>query len=99
MEAPCELRGNVHDTFSLAMPSDSSGNVYIGGSFTNVQGIPAGYIARWDPSANSGTGAWSTLGTGLDNSVSALALGSSGNLYAGVQFTTAVACNSGLMTE
>jgi hypothetical protein len=58
-----------------------TGGVYAGGSFTSAGGAPGfNNIARWNGSA------WSPLGTGADNAVTALGvLGS--NLYAGGAFT------------
>jgi hypothetical protein len=60
--------------------------IYVGGNFTNFDGIAnADRIARY----NKQTGAWSALGTGMDDQVFALALGPDGTLYAGGAFTTA----------
>src|SRR5206468_1832401 len=56
--------------------------LYAGGWFTNAGGIGATNIAIWD--GNS----WSALGSGMDNSVYALAISGS-NLYAGGSFTNA----------
>src|SRR5436190_1600435 len=61
---------------------DGSGNLYIGGDFTAVGDVVANYIAKWD-----GTN-WSSLGSGMNNSVYALAVSGS-DLYAGGYFTTA----------
>jgi hypothetical protein len=69
---------------------DAKGNLYIGGLFTHVNGVSASCIARWD-GAN-----WSSLGSGMAGGngslatfVYALALDSSGNLYAAGNFTSA----------
>ena len=43
-------------------------NVYAGGAFTTAGGLPANYIAKWDGSN------WSALGSGVNGSVSALAV-------------------------
>jgi hypothetical protein len=64
-----------------AMLWDGS-NLYIGGSFTQVGGVAANRIARWDGSS------WSALGAGVGNTVQALAWDGT-NLYAGGLFTTA----------
>ncbi len=60
----------------------SGGNLYAGGLFIEVSGVPASYIARWDG------GAWSALGSGMNHRVYALAV-SGDDLYAGGSFTTA----------
>ena len=44
-------------------------------------------MAKWDPLANGGTGQWSTLGSGLNCSIGALAFEYAGRLYAGGAFT------------
>ncbi len=57
-------------------------NLYAGGSFTNMGGVPASRIAKWNGSN------WSALGSGLSGSVQSLvALGS--NLYVGGNFRLA----------
>ena len=61
---------------------DGSGNLYIGGDFTVVGGAIAIRIAKWNGSS------WSALGTGMNDTVSALAV-LGGDLYAGGFFTTA----------
>jgi hypothetical protein len=61
---------------------DASGNLYIGGDFTEAGGMAAKYIAKWNGSA------WSALGSGMNNVVRALAV-SGTDLYAGGDFTTA----------
>lgn len=62
--------------------SDGAGNLYIGGTFTQVGGVTAHHVAKWDGSK------WSALGTGTNDQVDAL-LFSNGILYAGGEFTTA----------
>jgi hypothetical protein len=77
--------GMVH-----AAAVDDAGNLYIGGSFTNLGGIVANGIAKWD--GNS----WSALGSGIsgappwgdDPAVFALAVSGS-NVYAAGNFTVA----------
>jgi hypothetical protein len=64
------------------------GVLYVGGSFTSAGGISASNIARWDPAANSGQGAWSAVGSGVNSTVQALAV-HGGRIYAGGSFTTA----------
>jgi len=61
---------------------DGPGNLYIGGSFTIAGDVFTTNIAKWDGSA------WSALGSGMDSTVSALAV-SGTSLYAGGVFLTA----------
>lgn len=70
--------------FALTVGPD--GKIYIGGSFTNADGIAAAdYIAVYDPVANT----YAALSTGMDNTVNALAFAPNGTLYATGSFTTA----------
>ena len=78
------LNGNVGDWVGVyALAVDSSGNLYVGGSFNTAGGVTANNIAKWDGTS------WSALGSGMNSRVSALAFDPSGNLYAGGYFTTA----------
>lgn len=65
-----------------ALAVDASGNVYAGGDFVFAGSVPANRIAKWNGST------WSALGSGLNNSVAALAV-SGTNVYAGGYFTNA----------
>src|SRR5439155_6092777 len=65
-----------------AVVVDSWGNPYIGGGFTFVGDVFAPNIAKWDGSS------WSALGSGLNSTVTALAVSGS-DVYAGGYFTTA----------
>lgn len=71
--------------FAIALSPD--GNfVYIGGSFLDWAGnINADYIAAY----NVALGTWQALGTGMNGSVTGLAVAPNGDLYAGGFFTTA----------
>jgi hypothetical protein len=60
----------------------SNGDVYAGGVFTRAGGAEANHIAKWN-----GTG-WSSLGSGLNGNVYAIAV-SGRDLYAGGIFTRA----------
>src|SRR3954465_15711043 len=62
-----------------------SGALYIGGGFRGARGAVCNGIANWD-----GTN-WSAFGAGLGGTVRALAIDSSGNLYAGGAFTNTAA--------
>ena len=72
-----------------ALAFDSSGNLYVGGSFTTAGSTPVNYIAKWNPSSNT----WSSLNNGVSVGVSAtanaLAFDSSDNLYVGGGFSNA----------
>jgi uncharacterized circularly permuted ATP-grasp superfamily protein len=65
--------------FGLAV---SGSDVFVGGRFTNAGGMAAANIAKWNGSA------WSALGQGLNESVTALAVSGS-EVYAGGSFTMA----------
>src|SRR2546427_9653218 len=64
-----------------------NGDVYVGGDFTmaiNSSGnfFPANHVARWDGSG------WSALGSGVNNSVNALAVTRQGGVFVGGSFTS-----------
>lgn len=66
-----------------AIVVDGSGNYYIGGNFTAVQGVPAAGIAKWNGTT------WSALGSGVNGPVYAIAV--SGNeVYIGGDFNSPV---------
>jgi len=71
------------DGYVNAIVKDASNNIIIGGSFTNIAGVAANNIAKWDGTA------WSALGTGMNGSVYALAIDGSGTVYAGGTFSSA----------
>lgn len=67
--------------YALAIGLD--GKLYVGGAFTNANGIAnADYIASWDGAS------WAALSTGANTDVRALAVGANGLVYAGGGFTT-----------
>jgi hypothetical protein len=79
--------GNVY-----ALAFDRAGNLYAGGAFSTAGGLAATNIAKWNGSAWSALGPGIGLGAGIGISpgeVFALAVDSSGNLYAGGYFTNA----------
>ena len=63
-----------------ALAVSGSGEVYVGGSFTQAGGVGTTNIAKWNGTA------WSSLGTGLNNVTGALALGTANQVYAGGGF-------------
>ncbi|WP_035558499.1 T9SS type A sorting domain-containing protein [Hymenobacter sp. IS2118] len=74
---------NGVNSYVESLAISGSGDVYVGGVFTQAGGASANRVARW-----SGTG-WSSLGTGLDSYVNVLALAANGDLYVGGEFTQA----------
>ncbi|NOS69149.1 MAG: hypothetical protein HOP33_04385 [Verrucomicrobia bacterium] len=68
--------------YVYAAAVDNVGNLYIGGDFTIIGDVFANGIAKWD-----GNG-WSPLGSGMNDSLRAIAVAGT-NLYAGGDFTTA----------
>lgn len=65
-----------------ALAVDSTGKLYVGGSFNRAGALVVLNIAQWDGSA------WSALGSGFSGAVGALAVGAGGTpLYAGGNFT------------
>ncbi|GAA3934058.1 T9SS type A sorting domain-containing protein [Hymenobacter algoricola] len=72
--------------FALAL--DAAGNLYAGGNFNRSDGLDTNGVAKWNGTS------WAALGAGVGgpgpfNTVFALTLDGSGNLYAGGIFTTA----------
>lgn len=64
--------------------SDSAGNVYIGGTFTTVNGVAASGVAKWNGTT------WSALGTGINIFGTVKAIAVSGNdVYIGGSFESA----------
>ena len=66
-----------------AMAVDGGGNLYIGGDFTAINGVPANHAARWNGSV------WAALGAGVDSTVRALVFDRNQILYAGGDFKKA----------
>ncbi|MBL8183138.1 MAG: hypothetical protein JNL64_16180, partial [Blastocatellia bacterium] len=66
-----------------AIASDGNGNIYFGGEFNNIQGLPANGIAKWN--GNS----WSALGAGINGDIFAIAV-SGNDVYVGGSFNVAV---------
>ncbi|MFZ2654923.1 MAG: fibronectin type III domain-containing protein [Victivallales bacterium] len=79
--------GVVYAITNVITDPVSSHNVcYVGGDFTQIGGVSANNIARWDAT----TSTWSALGTGVNSAVKALAVDPvTGNLYVGGFFTSA----------
>ena len=81
--------GSGTDGAVLALALGPDGSLYAGGDFTTAGSVTANNVARWDGAA------WRSLGSGVSDcdwngcSVSALAVGPDGSLYAGGRFTAA----------
>ncbi len=71
----------THDLSALA--ADEIGNLYAAGYFTEIGGVAANRIAKWNGRE------WSALGSGMNDAVLALAADVGGNIYAGGSFSTA----------
>jgi len=72
----------------VAPATDGSGDVYVGGSFTSVNGATHNYLVRLNSNGTVDSGF--NLGTGMDNSVRSIAPATdgSGDIYVGGVFTT-----------
>ena len=67
-----------------AIAFDSNDNLYVGGTFTDINGIlNTSRIAKWDGLT------WSALGTGLNNTCESIAIDSNDNVYVGGSFLSA----------
>ncbi len=75
------------EVYALAVGTD--GCIYAGGFFTEIDGVAANRVAKWDPEMSQ----WSALGAGVDNNVRAMTVGPDGCLYVGGDFV-----NSGGLT-
>jgi trimeric autotransporter adhesin len=82
-------RSDSYPPFVSALMTDGVGSVYAGGYFTAAGEVAANYVARWDPAASGGAGAWFALDSGVDARVDALTRDSAGRVYVGGAFTTA----------
>ncbi len=78
------------NTVVQALASDGGDNLYAGGWYTEAGGVRAWHIAEWNGST------WSPLGSGMMRTctqtgrcIEALAVDTTGNLYAGGYFTVA----------
>lgn len=75
------IAGAAAITDVVAIAFDHSGNLYVGGVFTNFADVAAAdYFAKWNGSA------WSAVGSGGTSAVDAIAIDSSDNIYIGGDF-------------
>lgn len=75
--------GGTSNGSVYVLAKDNSGNIYAGGDFTQIGGVSASKIAKYDGTS------WTALGSGLNNTCYAIYVDDSGNVYAGGSFTTA----------
>jgi hypothetical protein len=80
---PSLLNGSV-----TAIAFDTSGNTYIGGSFTTYSGISVGRLAKISSGGTLDTTFNTNIGAGLNQSPYVIRVDSSGGLYVGGVFTT-----------
>jgi trimeric autotransporter adhesin len=67
----------IDGTLIHTLAFDSAGNLYAGGEFDTIKGIPVNNIIKWDGTA------WSSVGSGVnDGYVGALTIDGNGNIYA-----------------
>ncbi|MFH0879574.1 MAG: beta-galactosidase [Lentisphaerota bacterium] len=66
-----------------ALALNSQDDLFAGGQFTTMGGLPVSYVARWKD------GVWTNLGAGLGSSVAALSADTNGSVFAGGSFTSA----------
>lgn len=78
------LSTGISDGIVYSLAFASNGNLYIGGSFTNIDGSNGDYIGYWDGSSFNRVG-WSEL----NGAVRVIKFSDSGRLYAGGEFTNA----------
>ncbi len=55
-----DLTGSFGGASAAAFATDDAGQLFAGGSFTAIGGVPMAHVARWDGTS------WQPLGTGLD---------------------------------
>ncbi|WP_299252024.1 PQQ-dependent sugar dehydrogenase [uncultured Aquimarina sp.] len=77
-----ELNQGIPNGIVQSVVTDTNGDVYHAGTFTQAGNITANNIAVWNE--NSG---WRTLSTGSNGTINALKIAPNGNLYAGGAFT------------
>lgn len=75
--------GNGINDGVFAFAESASGDLYVGGNFTSIDGLSVNYIARWDGEN------WHPLGSGLNASPTEIAIDSSENVYVAGTFNVA----------
>ena len=76
--------GNLSQNGYVWVLASSGSELFAGGAFSSIEGVPATGIAKWNGSH------WSSLGSGLDTSGGTFAMASNGSdLYVGGRFISA----------
>ena len=70
---------NFRDVLALAVANN--GDVYAGGYFTQIGGVYANNLAKWNGTS------WSALGAGISSTIRALAVTPNGDVYVGGVFS------------
>ena len=81
--------GNGANSYVEAVAVSGRGDVYVGGSFTQVGGIIANQVAKWNGTTWSALGAGTGLGNGVNGTIYTLAVSGSSEVYVGGDFTQA----------
>lgn len=76
-----------------AIAEDSSGNVWIGGSFSGVDGIPSKNLAYWDGSK------WNGFTTGANNTVFDIEVDGTGTVFIGGAFSSVEGVSANLVAR
>lgn len=76
-----EMAGGATGGAVSIMVAAPDGSIYIGGDFVNLTDANGDFISKWNGTA------FSSLGSGANDFVYALAIDAAGNLYAGGRFT------------
>ncbi|AXT49992.1 T9SS C-terminal target domain-containing protein [Aquimarina sp. BL5] len=77
-----ELNQGIPNGIVQSVVTDTNGDVFHAGTFSQAGNITANNIAVWNE-----TSGWSTLSMGSNGTINALKIGPDGNLYAGGAFT------------
>ena len=84
VDATFNATGADSNVYSLAL--DGNGNLYAGGIFANIGGVPENLISKLDTVSGNGDPAFNAAATGT--SVAAMALDGAGKIYAAGLFTS-----------
>ncbi|GEM_PF-955766 len=79
--------GTGFNSFPLAVSVESGGKILVGGSFSNVNGTAAGYVARLNSNGTVDAAFMTNAGTGFDNFVYSFAIQTDGKILAGGGFS------------